>query len=180
MMKVQSIAGGLCGLVLALQLSQAQAARAQTASLPGGATSLQETFQDWQVACAVRANGKRCALSQQQFGQNRQRLLAIELMPGDGASIIGTLVLPFGLLLEAGVTTQIDDKPAGKPLRFRTCLPAGCVVPLQFDGAAAAALRAGTTLKFIATPSERNEPMAFSISLKGFPAALSRTAVLGK
>jgi invasion protein IalB len=183
MMRVQSVAGGLCGLVFAMQVAQVELAQAQTApqtSLPGGATSLQETFQDWQVNCAVQANGKRCTLSQQQFGQNRQRLLAIELAPGDGANVTGTLVLPFGLLLEAGVTTQIDDKPTGKPLRFRTCLPAGCVVPLQFDGAAASALRAGTALKFIATPSESNEALTFSISLKGLPAALSRTAALMK
>jgi invasion protein IalB len=178
---MQSVAGGLCGLVFAVQI--VGGAQAQTAppasSLPGGATSLQETFQDWQVNCAVQANGKRCTLSQQQFGQNRQRLLAIELVP-DGANVTGTLVLPFGLLLEGGVTTQIDDKPTGKPLRFRTCLPAGCVVPLQFDGAAATALRAGTALKFIATPSESNEALTFSISLKGLPAALSRTAALVK
>jgi invasion protein IalB len=182
-MKMQSVAGGLCGLVFAVQIAQvgvAQAQPAPQASLPGGATSLQETFQDWQVNCAVQAIGKRCTLSQQQFGQNRQRLLAIELAPGDGANVTGTLVLPFGLLLEAGVTPQIDDKPTGKPLRFRTCLPAGCVVPLQFDGATASALRAGTALKFIATPSESNEALTFSISLKGLPAALSRTAALMK
>ena len=150
------------------------------ATLPGGANSLREAFEDWQVACVTQGNVKRCALGQEQFGQNRQRVLAIELVPGDNNSLTGTLVMPFGLLFDPGVTMQIDDKPFGKPLKMRTCLPAGCLVPLQFDTAAANALRAGAVLKLTATPSDSTTPVNFSISLKGFPAGLTRTVALAK
>ena len=176
-MKMHSIAGALADLAFAAAQTPASP---QTSPLPGGATSLQETYQDWQVACVAQANAKRCGLSQQQTGQNRQRVLAIELALGDGNSLTGTLILPFGLLLDIGVAAQIDDKPVGKPLRFRTCLPVGCILPLHFEGATAAALRAGTILKFIATPNERSESITFAVSLKGFAAALNRTAVLVK
>ncbi len=42
----------------------------QAPTLPGGASSLQETYQDWHVACQVADNAKRCVLVQQQNQQN--------------------------------------------------------------------------------------------------------------
>lgn len=167
-------------LVSGTVFAQAPAAPAQQGALPGGATSLRETFDDWQVACVSQGTGKRCALGQEQFGQNRQRVLAIEVTPGDNNSLNGTLVMPFGLLFDPGITMQLDDKPFGKPLRIRTCVPAGCLVPLQFDAATSNALRAGSTLKLSAMPSESTTPVNFSISLKGFPAGLTRTVALAK
>jgi hypothetical protein len=89
------------------------AAQAQQApTLPGGATSLQEIYQDWRVACQVADNAKRCVLLQQQNQQNGQRVLAIELNAPVGNTVTGTLALPLGLALDAGVTFQIDDNPA--------------------------------------------------------------------
>ncbi|QCI66762.1 invasion associated locus B family protein [Phreatobacter stygius] len=155
----------------------APAAAPVASTLPGGASSLQETYQDWQVACLQQGAGKRCALSQQQADpQSRQRVLAIELTTvADKAE--GVLVLPFGLALDKGVTLQIDDGPVGQPLRFRTCLPAGCLVPLSFDARAVATLRRGTAIKAKVTTDDGRET-TFSISLKGLAPALDRTAVL--
>ncbi|MDB5540853.1 MAG: invasion associated locus family protein, partial [Devosia sp.] len=154
--------------------------QAPSATLPGGATSLREAFDDWQVTCTAQGATKRCALSQEQVDQNRQRVLAIELIPAENNTLTGTLVMPFGLVLDSGITVQLDDKPLGKPLRFRTCLPAGCILPLQLDAATTNALRAGTSLKLSGLPNDGNKPITFSISLKGFPGALSRTAALLK
>ncbi|MBF2998633.1 invasion associated locus B family protein, partial [Pseudomonas aeruginosa] len=82
------------------------------------------------VACQIVQAVKRCVISQQQAQQNGQPLLAIELQPGPANTTTGNLVLPFGLLLDAGVTLQIDEQPAMPPARFRTCLPADCIVTL--------------------------------------------------
>lgn len=123
----------------------------QAPTLPGGASSLQETYQDWRVACQVADNAKRCVLLQQQNQQNGQRVLAIELNAPAGNTMTGTLVLPLGLALDAGVTFQIDDKPAMQPMRLRTCVPAGCLVNISFDAPTVTALRAGTALKIKAT-----------------------------
>jgi invasion protein IalB len=60
---------------------------------------------------------------------------------------VGTQLLPFGLALEQGIALQIDGGPATAPLRFRTCLVVGCIVPLTFDVKILAALRKATTLK---------------------------------
>ncbi len=147
------------------------------APLPGGASSLNETYKDWQVSCTQQGNAKRCSMSQQQVNQqNRQRVLAIEITAVANKSE-GVVMLPFGLALDAGVKLQIDEGGIGQPIRFRTCLPAGCLVPLSFDAATVASLRKATALKVIAT-ADGGAATPFSISLQGFGTALDRIAVL--
>jgi invasion protein IalB len=173
----------LCGLViLAMALFCSTAAWSQTApSLPGGSSSLQETFQDWQVACVIRDNARHCSLSQQQTKQGtNQRVLAVELTPASNNSLGGVLILPFGLLLTSGATMQIDDKPISKPLAVRTCLPTGCIVPLNFDKTSIDAYRAGSVLKIGSVASDTNQPVLFTVSLKGFNSALDRIREIAK
>jgi len=148
-------------------------------SLPGGASSLNETYKDWRVACVSQGTAKRCVFSQVQAQQNGQRVLAIELNAPSGNTVTGTLVLPFGLALDSGVTFQIDEKPAMRPVRFRTCLPAGCVVNVSFDPPTLAVLRAGAALKVKAT-ADGGAAAPFSISLQGFGTALDRVGVLSR
>ncbi|WP_353041942.1 invasion associated locus B family protein [Mesorhizobium sp. M1423] len=147
-------------------------------TLPGGASSLQETYQDWRLSCQSAAPRAICTVSQQQAQKNGQRVLAIELHRNGKDTLSGDLVLPFGLLLDAGATLQIDDGQPRKPLRFSTCLPGGCIVPLSFDTAMIAALRAGTALRVKAQSTDGKE-FALPISLKGLAAALDRLQVLG-
>lgn len=151
-------------------------ATAQEAGLPGGASSLKETYDDWDLSCQATPKPV-CAVSHQQTQQNGQRILAIELGKGQDGGVAGNLVLPFGLQLAAGATIQVDDGAAGKPLPFSTCLPAGCLVPLTFDAKAAAPLRTGTTLK-VTVKSLDQKDVALSVSLKGLAAALDRLKVL--
>lgn len=149
--------------------------------LPGGASSLNEAHGDWTVACATREDTIRCAMSQTQLrGQDRQRVLSIEMQAVNGdASANGTLVLPFGLQLESGVVLSIDENEFLPSLRFSTCLPAGCVVPLSFDGDAISALRAGGKLGVKAAANDSGQEVNFSISLRGFNSGLARVAELG-
>ncbi|MEM5472111.1 invasion associated locus B family protein [Hoeflea sp. AS60] len=155
---------------------------AQEVSLPGNASSLTEAHGDWTVKCAVvsssdGAKTKRCSLSQQQVAQQTgQRALAIELTTAsEGAS--GSLVLPFGLALERGVTYQLDDGPIGATQTFRTCLPVGCVVDVTFDAGTLASFRSGKQLQVTAT-ADGGQEMIFSISLSGFSSALDRVVAL--
>jgi len=92
--------------------------------------------------------------------------------------VTGALGLPFGLLLDAGVTLQIDEQPAMAPRCFKTCLPAGCIVPLAFDQARLDMLRAGTTLKVTVKSSGTGQDVALSISLRGLSAGLDRVRTL--
>ena len=88
-------------------------------------------------------------------------------------------MLPFGLALDNGATFQVDDGAAGPPQKFRTCIPAGCLVPISFDAHMLAALRKGAQLKVKAVVDGGKDTL-FTISLKGFPNAFDRTAALTK
>jgi len=157
------------------------AAQTTPAALPGGASSLQETYQDWQVSCGVTQNGKLCAMSQVQTQQNGQRVLAIEVRTAKDNSVGGVLILPFGLKLEDGASLKIDStSTALAQLKFSTCLPAGCLMPLAFTPANVTTLKGGTTLNVIAIPADAAEPANLTISLKGFAAALDRLVQLNK
>lgn len=171
----------LGALLAAFALSPLTVAAAEPApaALPGGATSLVETFSDWQVGCAVQGPVKRCAITQEQVNQQtRQRVFAIELT-STGDKLEGVLIMPFGLALERGATLQIDDQPTTTGAKFRTCLPGGCLVPLTFDAKTVAALRVGTLVKVKASADGGSEQV-FSISLKGFSQALDRIVALTK
>jgi invasion protein IalB len=147
-------------------------------TLPGGADSLQEAHGDWRVACTLQGGQRQCSLSQQVMDkESRQRILAIELVTPVPSEAECTLVLPFGLALDKGITLQVDEAAAGPALRFRTCLPAGCVVAAAFDARGVDALRAGTTLTVKAT-GENAQEISVSVSLKGFASALDRIVAL--
>ncbi|UXN58385.1 invasion associated locus B family protein [Phyllobacterium zundukense] len=168
-------------LFLAILAATPGFAQAPVSTLPGGATSLQETYQDWRVSCMQQAGSKRCALAQQQTQENGQLVLAIELQPSAKANeVIGNLMMPFGLALANGVTLQPEE---GKPLptlQFKTCVAQGCIVPLPLDAATVSALRKASGLKVGATASDSAQPVQLRISLKGFAPALDRTIELAK
>ncbi|EXL09411.1 invasion associated locus B family protein [Aquamicrobium defluvii] len=149
----------------------------EAAVLPGGATSLQETHEDWQISCQIANGAKQCAVLQQQYQQGGQRILAIEVQSQSEGGIKGVAVLPFGLKLQEGVAFQIDDEPALPAAHFSTCLPAGCILPVEFDAAALKTLRSGSTLRLKVTSTDEKE-LTFSVSLKGFSSALDRHADL--
>ena len=162
----------------------APAAPAETpavaSTLPGGSSSLTEQHGDWTVSCQMVEAGKRCAFSQALVAsQTGQRVLSLELAPAaDGTTLMGTLLTPFSLRLNAGVNLTIDDKPLIGPIPFLTCIEMGCLVPVDFDTAASAALRAGKSLKFSAIALSSGQPIELALSLSGFTAASNRTEEL--
>lgn len=178
----QPILRAVATISMALTLGSATAAWS-AAGLPGGASSLTETYGNWTVTCLVQKQGENqkvlCSMSQQQVDDKRQRALAVEISPSDKNSAAGAFVLPFGLNLAAGATLQLDETPADKPLAFTTCLPAGCIVPVNFDAAKADALGKGQNLSVLAQAMDGN-PIKLNVPLDGFSAALKRTRELLK
>lgn len=173
---------------LALALVGASPAFAQTGkpspsktedSLPGGATSLQESFYDWTVSCGLPGGRRVCLLSQIQADQqSKQRALAIEVGSVDAKSISGLMALPFGLELSQGATLQIDDATFLPPLQFQTCLPTGCVAQFKFEGETLAKLRTGKEMKINVQTFEGGRPLVMTVSLKGFVSGLARLQAL--
>ena len=155
----------------------AAAQQQQTATLPNGASSLQETYQDWRLACTIQDNARVCTVSQDQAQQNGQRLLAVELRTRPNGGLSGTLLLPFGILFEPGVSAQIDDAAPVARLPFRTCLPNGCIALFPIDGPLMQKLKKGAALKLNVTTAADTK-LTFPVSLKGLGAALDRVALL--
>lgn len=154
---------------------------AQAATLPNGASAINETYGDWTVDCRI-ANGQRlCVLLQSQGNsQTGQRVFAIELRaPKDGRAE-GTILMPFGMKLENGAVLRLDDKDLGQGLRFSTCLAQGCLLPISFPTVATDAMKAGKALTVAALNLSNNEPVSFNVSLGGFAAALDRIAQIDK
>ncbi|WP_425375930.1 invasion associated locus B family protein [Rhizobium jaguaris] len=163
----------LCaGIILAFT----SAAFAQSA-LPNGASALQETYQDWRVACNARDKAPVCTISQDQTQQNGQRLLAVEIQMRSDGNAAATLLLPFGIVFDSGVTPTIDDQPPLKPVRFRTCLPAGCIALFPIDSPTLTKLRMSSRLNLKVT-NDSDKELSFQVSLRGFSAALDRVVAL--
>jgi invasion protein IalB len=149
--------------------------------LPGGASSLSETYARWSVNCQVANNLKNCSMSQQQFNnKTNQRLLAIEIFARSTDEAAATIVLPFGLAVSKGVTLAVDDQKVSQVLPFSTCLSGGCLVPVGIDHKMIQQMTAGTTLKIVGTVFDTQQPITFSVPLASFGTALARTASLSK
>lgn len=150
------------------------------ATLPNGASAINEVFGDWTVDCRLNDGQKACVLTQSQGNsQNNQRVFAIELRtPRDGKTE-GAILMPFGLRLENGAILRLDDKDLGQGLRFSTCVPQGCLLPISFPTVATDAMKAGKTLTAASLNLSTGEPVSFNISLNGFAAALARITQLG-
>lgn len=151
------------------------------ATLPNGASSINETYGDWTVDCRIADAQKQCLLVQaQRDSQSGQRSYAIELhAPRDGKTE-GAILMPFGFNLESGAILKLDDKDLGKGLRFSTCLPQGCLLPVSFPTVATDAMRKGTKLVVASLNISSGEAITFNVSLNGFGAALDRTIQLAR
>lgn len=162
------------------EMTMAQTQQTQPA-LPNGASSINETYSDWTVICSSAEKRRVCVLTQQQRkSDTKQLVLAAELNAVSKDEIKGSLVLPFGLRLAAGVAMQIDDGPASNPLPFSTCLPAGCIVQVSFNAATVKSLRTATAIKLTAKAHDNGADISFSISLKGFATAHDRALALAR
>lgn len=174
-------AGALAALVIAASLSTPIMAQETAAPnlLPGGASSLTETHGEWTIRCQVvtqdEASERVCVMGQRQTNAQGQQVLAIELRPSpDGLE--GTLVLPFGLAVTQPVSLTIDE---GDPISasFSTCVPAGCIVPIEAGSDTFAAMSAGSQL-IISASNVNGQTLELPVSLTGLSAATSRIEAL--
>lgn len=152
-----------------------------TATLPNGATSINETYGDWTVNCSIVEGAKACVFSQAQGdSQSGQRTFAIELRPPADGRTEGMLLMPFGLKLADGVRLKIDDQNLGQGAQYSICVPQGCLVPVSFPTVATDAMKRGTTLTVTATNPNGDQPVDLAVSLAGFTAAMNRIAELAR
>lgn len=132
-----------------------------------------EDFRDWRVTCGAQEDGGRsCVMRQERLRENGQRLLAVEIGRQDG-NAVATLLLPFGILFEAGVAPQVDDEQRAGAASIRTCLPSGCVAIFRINRQMLEQMRKGTSLDLTVT-TVAGEELTLPVSLRGFTVAYRR------
>jgi invasion protein IalB len=168
--------------VLAVMLASVAGVAAVSAQqLPNGASSINETYGDWSVNCRIIEGQKQCLLGHAQGnGQTGQRVFVIDLRAPKDGKTEGTIVMPFGLKLDSGAVLKLDDRDLGQGLRFSTCVPQGCLMPVSFPAAATDAMKKGKTLTVASLNMSNSEVVSFNIPLEGFAAAIARIADLAK
>ena len=168
-------------LLSATLLLLASPALAQQATLPGGASALNEMHGSWSVNCSLVEAGKSCAFSQTAANpQTGTALMAMELAAPTGNKAEGMLLTAFGLRLDAGIQLGIDGNLLGEAMPFLTCVQTGCLVPLNFDEVSLSAMKVGTKLEVTGVKVDDGQPVTVALSLAGFTAAFDRTAELAK
>jgi invasion protein IalB len=156
-----------------------EATPALTGQLPNGASSVTETYGNWSVDCRVADGQKQCRLFQiLRNSQANQWLFEVEFLILRDGKMEGTIVLPFGLKLNSGAVLKLDDQYLGQGLRFLTCVPAGCLLPVSFSMTGIDAMKNGKILT-VASRNLNDEIRAFKVSLDGFAAASARIIELG-
>jgi|GEM_PF-645101 len=142
-----------------------------------GPNMREQPFQDWKLRC-VRAQAnqpEQCVVfSELLTTDTGQRIInfAVVVVPGQPAPI-GTLTLPLGLFLPAGIQIAVDGQ---NPLaaQLTTCVAEGCQVSLNLDSGILPRLQAGrqTNVTFVENTNERRA-LTINLSLAGFTPALA-------
>ena len=178
-MKIVAI--GLIALTLIVS-SATLVSPVNAASLPGGASSLNESHGDWSLTCNTRGQGDaatvQCSVTQNLLDQSsKRRVLTIALSPQQGGGVKGVVIMPFGVALDQGATFQLDAGAATAPSHYRTCVPAGCIVPVDWPDATVKAMRSASMLK-IGAVMDNGKATPFSITMNGFASAIDRAVAL--
>jgi invasion protein IalB len=133
-----------------------------------------ELFEKWRVQCVQDAQSRqRCRADQVVVSQNGVPQLAIYATPPlAGRAAQALIVPPWGILIERGLSLQIDARP-----RFTapivSCQPSGCWAEIPLDDALLGVMRQGTTLQ-VAMVGANGDPVTVAIPLAGFAAAYDR------
>jgi invasion protein IalB len=136
--------------------------------LPNGASSITEIYGDWGVDCRLVHGQKRCLLLYFQADtQTMRRVFEIKLRTPSDGRLAGMILMPFGLKLDSGVVLKLDDKDLGEGLRFLTCVPLGCLLPVSFPTAAVNAMKTAKALTVASLNLSGGELVTFTVSLDG-------------
>lgn len=171
-------------LALAPMAMSAARARAQDAA----PSALSETYGDWVVQCAAvqgQPQGEageaknNCQMSQElRQGKTGQRALLVVLnRQGKDKTLSGTIIAPFGLNLQVGLSLLVKQDVYIKSA-YKTCLPQGCIAPIVANGQFEAALRENEKLIVAMTASDTGQPVRLDVSLQGFAQGLDRLTTL--
>jgi invasion protein IalB len=145
------------------------------AAAPKPATPAQSEGPGWAVNCksAAADKGLECRLSQTIVTQNGQVLADVTFrVPADKKDPEAIVRLPLGILLSAGATLQVDDKPP-QQLTVRTCDRNGCYARMPISTEMLATLQKGKQLQ-VSFKNLAEKSITVPLSLNGFSDAYAK------
>lgn len=181
-------AAGLAFLALpaaAQQTAPAEAAPAAPAAPASPEVSVTRTDGDWQTVCAAQVD--RCLIRQiGKTADGREIMeMSVERIPPQqtqAGTVESVLVVrvPLGVLLNAGLTIQIDSSEAQKGA-FAICTTEGCLLREGLPNALIEAFKKGATAKisFAVPAGQQAQQIDATISLRGFTAAYTNLKPAG-
>jgi len=145
------------------------------AASPKPATPAQNEGPGWAVNCksAAAEKGLECRLSQTIVTQKGQVLADVTFrVPADKKDPEAIVRLPLGILLSAGATLQVDDKPP-QQLTMRTCDRNGCYARMPISTEMLATLQKGKQLQ-VSFKNLAEKSITVPLSLNGFSDAYAK------
>lgn len=142
---------------------------------PEGASALSESYGSWTVTC-TRAESKPVCLVTQSQGNARtgKREFVIEIkVPTEGRAE-GMILMPFGYVIEPGISFKLDETVLGKGAPYMSCSLDGCLVPISLPTLATDTMKSAKTLNVIGQKQDAKEPTTIPVPLDGFGQAFAR------
>lgn len=132
-----------------------------------------DKFDDWQVLCKKRADGKgkSCGAVQSVTATERKNIsLTVYFQRFNNGVRTLRVFAPLGVLMPPGLGLKVDDKDVGHA-PFIKCVRFGCYALVMVDDALFTKLRQGNTAIFVIFQTEESG-FGIPISLSGFADAV--------
>jgi len=121
-----------------------------------GATTVSESYGDWTMTCVRPREQVACVVAHSwvdlKFGRHA---FGVELKPLRG-SHAESVVTPFGLALEPGITFKLDEQVLGKGAPYSNCTGESCLVLINFPMVGADAMRTDRMLTVMGEVAARS------------------------
>lgn len=131
-----------------------------------------ESFGDWKVVCPTKDKKTCFARILLVDQERRQPAVSWFVAPRrDGKGTVSFVNVPLGVLLQAGLTVEVNDKPRKFP--FSRCTPQGCNALFPMDAEMVSRLSAMKTV-LVTVLGPNTKAVAYTVSLKGFGDAMKR------
>ncbi|MGI9482121.1 MAG: invasion associated locus B family protein [Hyphomicrobiales bacterium] len=139
-----------------------------------------EVHADWIVECITPQQQKRvCYMIQvHQVIETKKTIFQVLILKQRNAVGYSAVVLaPLGVLLPKGLVVSAKGaNPLG--VAFNNCGQRGCVARFNLSPELQGAFKSGASANFRMVNAGSGKPVAFTVSLSGFSAALKRVAEL--
>ncbi len=136
-----------------------------------------EVIGDWLVACAPPSKGPRsCVLSQTLVsGKSNQPVGRLAIDKDQSGKLRGTLRLPVGVSLPAGVVLDLEKQTAPLSVPYEVCYRTGCLATFGVTEPLLEHLSKASKISAVAQ-NRAKEPLNLTFSTRGFSDAYAAYA----